>query len=239
MCFFQRAGQGCRNLSETGLGKQFAAYDAITFRHTAVCPEKSATASDDVRPFSCRRFALLDRDGTIIVDKEYLSNPDGVELLPGAAAGLALLRQAGFGLAVVTNQSGIGRGYYSEQDMHAVNERMSALLAAEGVVLDGIYYCPHTPQDNCPCRKPRPGMVLRAAAELGFIPDQAVVIGDKAADLGLAHAVGALGALVRTGYGAVQESMLHTPPDIIADNLFDAAVRILEKDGMREKGNGQ
>ena len=239
MYFPQRAGQGCRNSSKIGLIKPFAPYGAVTFRPMAEGPKKSARTSDGSRLFSCRRFILLDRDGTIIVDKEYLSNPDGVELLPGAAAGLVLLRQAGFGLAVVTNQSGIGRGYYSVQDMHAVNERMSALLAAAGVVLDGIYYCPHTPQDNCPCRKPRPGMALRAAAELGFTPDQAVVIGDKAADLGLAHAVGALGVLVRTGYGAAQESMLHTPPDIVADNLFDAAVRILERDGMFERGNGQ
>lgn len=180
-------------------------------------------------------FVLLDRDGTIIAEKNYLSDPAGVEILPGAAEGLKLLQQHGFGLVVVTNQSGIGRGYYSVQEMHAVNNRMATLLAESGIALDGIYYCPHVPEEKCDCRKPRPGMVLRAAAELGFIPAHAVVIGDKAADLGLARAVGALGVLVRTGYGAMQESKLDTPPDMIADNLYDAAVYILKKYGIQGK----
>lgn len=189
----------------------------------------SEPVRDGARLLGSRRFVLLDRDGTIIVEKNYLSDPAEVELLPGAVEGLALLQKAGFGLAVVTNQSGIGRGYYSVHDMDAVNARMSELLAGAGVVLNGVYFCPHAPGEKCDCRKPRPGMALRAAGELGFVPSRAVVIGDKDADLGLARAIGALGVLVRTGYGTAQESMLSSPPDIIADNLLDAAERILEK----------
>lgn len=181
------------------------------------CPDRTASC------FAPRRFVLLDRDGTIIVDKNYLSDPAGVELLPGAAEGLLLLQKSGFGLVVVTNQSGIGRGYYSIQDMDAVNKRMCLLLADSGIVFDGIYFCPHGPHDKCDCRKPLPGMALRAAAELGFELELAVVIGDKAADLDLARAIGARSVLVRTGYGAMTESTLRTPPDIIADNLFEAA----------------
>lgn len=154
---------------------------------------------------SCPSAVLLDRDGTIIVEKEYLADPAGVELLAGAAAGLRALCALGCRLAVVTNQSGVGRGYYTLEDMHAVNRRMMELLEREGVALDGIYFCPHAPESGCACRKPLPGLGLQAARELGFDPRDAVIIGDKRADLGLARALGARGILVRTGYGRDEE----------------------------------
>ena len=168
-----------------------------------------------------RRYALLDRDGTIIEEKNYLGDPAGVALLPGAAEGMRLLREAGFGLAVLTNQSGIGRGYYTEADMRRVHARMRELLEAEGVVLDGIYFCPHTPEDGCSCRKPATGMAEQAARDLGFSLKDAYVVGDKPADVELAARCGAVGILVRTGYGARAEQ--HTAAAYVADDLVGAA----------------
>ena len=94
-----------------------------------------------------RRFVLLDRDGTIIADRHYLSDPAGVALLPGAAAGLRQLRQLGLGLAVITNQSGVGRGYFTAEQVDQVHRRMARLLEDEKVFLDGIYFCPHAPAE--------------------------------------------------------------------------------------------
>ena len=116
----------------------------------------------DLRP-----AILLDRDGTIIVDRHYLSNPAEVELLPGAVAGLRRLADAGFALVVVSNQSGVARGLLTEADVAAVNARTAALLANEGIQIAGWYYCPHGPEAGCDCRKPAAGMAERAAAELG------------------------------------------------------------------------
>lgn len=175
-----------------------------------------------------RRFAALDRDGTIIVEKNYLSDPAGVELLPGAAAGLRRLRAAGWGLVVVSNQSGIGRGYFSEADYEKVTARLVALLRAEGVELDGIYHCPHAPGAGCDCRKPRPGMLERAAREHGFRPEDCVVIGDKPADVELGRNAGAaLAVLVRTGYGATAADSCQ--PDFVAADLDEAADLILAR----------
>ena len=173
-----------------------------------------------------RRFVLLDRDGTIIVDKHYLHDPDGVELLPMAAEGLRRLQGLGLGLAVLTNQSGIGRGYYDEASVHACNARMVELLAAEGVTLDGVYFCPHEPGAGCDCRKPMPGLMRRAAEELGFDPARAFMVGDKDADMGVGKATGATTILVRTGKGAAQEPACTDLTDFVADDLFGAALCI-------------
>lgn len=166
-----------------------------------------------------RRFILLDRDGTLIVERHYLRDPAGVELIPGAAAALAALRARGWGLAVVTNQSGLGRGYFGWQDLDAVHARLAALLAAHDVHLDGIYVCPHTPDDGCACRKPAPGLVHAAAAALHFDPRAAVVVGDKACDLALGRAVGATTCLVRTGYGRHGEAQAAALADHVLDDL--------------------
>lgn len=170
----------------------------------------------------CGPVVLLDRDGTVIADKDYLGDPAGVELLPGAAEGLRALRETGCRLVIVTNQSGVGRGYFTLESMHAVNARMEQMLALAGVVLDGIYCCPHAPHEMCLCRKPRPGLVTRAAAEMGFIPREAIVIGDRRVDLALAQSIGARGILVRTGYGSAEETLLDGAVSV-ADDLAEAA----------------
>ncbi|MBU0741588.1 lipopolysaccharide heptosyltransferase II [bacterium] len=144
---------------------------------------------------------FLDRDGVIIEDTEYISDPARVRLLPGVAAALARAAAAGLRLVVVTNQSGIGRGYYSEREFAAVQERVDALLAAEGVALDGVYYCPHAPEDDCNCRKPRPGMLDAAARRLRWHSERAWIIGDKLSDLELGRHFGMGTYLVETGRG--------------------------------------
>ncbi len=176
-------------------------------------------------------YVLLDRDGTMIVEREYLADPASVELLPGAAEGLRKLQAAGFGLVVITNQSGIGRGYFDEAALAAVHVRMQELLTSEKITLDGIYYCPHVDEDGCDCRKPRTGLAEQAARELGFDAATAFVIGDKAIDVELAEALGAASILVRTGYGAATEQKGNCRPDYVADDLSAAADTILRSVG--------
>jgi D-glycero-D-manno-heptose 1,7-bisphosphate phosphatase len=170
-----------------------------------------------------RRFVVLDRDGTIIAERHYLSDPAQVELLPGAAEGLHRMAALGLGLIVVTNQSGVARGYFDLARVDEVHQRLRALLAAEQVALDGIYVCPHGPDAECPCRKPRPGLLLEAAAKFGFDPRACFVIGDKPCDIELGQAVGATTILVRTGYGAQYESAGTLQADHIVDDLRAAA----------------
>jgi histidinol-phosphate phosphatase family protein len=175
-----------------------------------------------------RRFVVLDRDGTVNAERNYLSDPEVVELLPHAAHGLKLMQDLGLGLVIVTNQSAIGRGYFNDGRLGEIHERLRTLLAKEDVSLDGIYYCPHTPEEGCNCRKPAPGLVYRAAAELGFDPQRAFLIGDKKCDVELGRAVGAKTFLVRTGYGAQVASGNGATPDYVVDDLFEAAVLIKE-----------
>ncbi len=153
---------------------------------------------------------LVDRDGTIMVDKEYLSDPAKVELICGAGAALRQAREAGYKIAVVSNQSGVARGYHTCEDVEKVNARLKELLEAEGVKVDGFYYCPHhgkkgrVPEftQDCRCRKPSPGMAEQAALECGFDLRRSAVVGDSLVDIGLGRVIGARSILVRTGYGA-------------------------------------
>ncbi|WP_320172600.1 D-glycero-beta-D-manno-heptose 1,7-bisphosphate 7-phosphatase [Maridesulfovibrio sp.] len=173
------------------------------------------------------KYVLLDRDGTIIVDTHYLSDPEKVEMLPNAFEGLKKLYDAGFGLIVVTNQSGIGRGYYQESDMHAVNARMEKLLAERGIELSAIFFCPHAPDRECGCRKPAPGMFDQAVERFGMNPQECYVIGDKICDIELGRARNAKSILVRTGKGAAEESKCADLATYVADDLLDAAKYIM------------
>ncbi|OFX13328.1 MAG: HAD family hydrolase [Alphaproteobacteria bacterium RIFOXYD12_FULL_60_8] len=170
-----------------------------------------------------RRFALVDRDGTINVEKHYLSDPDDLELLPGAAEGLRRMQELGLGLVVVTNQNGVAKGLFDEARVKEINTRLVAMLKDEGVEVGGVYYCPHSPADHCDCRKPQPGMALQAARELGFDLTQAFMIGDKPADVMMGRAVGATTFLVRTGYGAKHEALGDAPADHVVNDLAEAA----------------
>lgn len=180
---------------------------------------------------SGQRAAFIDRDGTLIVEREYLSDPAGVELLPGAVEALQQLRAAGFSLIVVTNQAGIARGFYSEADYLAVRDRIADLLAQRGIVLDAVYHCPHHPDftGTCDCRKPGPGMYQRAALELGVDLARSVYFGDRLSDVLPALRFGGQGVLVRTGYGATESaaapSEITVVSDLLAGALFIAEAR--------------
>ena len=170
-----------------------------------------------------RHFVVLDRDGTIIVERYYLSDPLQVELIPGVAAGLRQLSEMDLGLVVVTNQSALSRGFFDKARLNLIHQRLRELLYAEGVYLDGIYICPHRPEDNCLCRKPKIGLLELAAKELNFDPQASFVIGDKACDIELGQRVGATTFLVRTGYGAQVAAETMATPDYVVDDVRDAA----------------
>lgn len=151
---------------------------------------------------------FLDRDGTISREVGYIHNVDHLELLPGSARAIRRLNRCGIKVFVVTNQSGVARGYYSEEHVRQVNARLVELLKAEGAELDGIYYCPHHPAEGagdytrpCDCRKPEPGMLHQAASNTPIHLRRSFVVGDKMTDMEMAHRVGAKGILVLTGYG--------------------------------------
>jgi D-glycero-D-manno-heptose 1,7-bisphosphate phosphatase len=178
---------------------------------------------------SRQRFIMLDRDGTLNVERDYLSDPDQLELIEGVPAALKRLRELGFRLIVVSNQSGIGRGYFGPSSVERVHARMRKMLAEQGAEIDAFYICPHAPGEACACRKPLTGMIDQAVAEWGFDPRDGVVIGDKAADIDLGHAIGAKSILVRTGWGADTERAGDCSPDAIVDDL-PAAARWIERE---------
>ena len=171
-----------------------------------------------------RRFIVLDRDGTIIEEREYLAEPEQVKLIPSVAAALRALRRMGYGLIVITNQSGIGRGFFDWEQLQGVHRRLEELLQAEGVYLDGLYVCPHAPDAECDCRKPKLGLLQKAAGDLGFIMAGCIVIGDKASDIEMGRMAGATTFLVRTGYGAQNEN--EAAADYVVDDLAAAAQAI-------------
>jgi histidinol-phosphate phosphatase family protein len=162
---------------------------------------------------------LLDRDGTLVVDVPYNGDPDRVVPVPGARQALDRLRGAGIPLAVVSNQSGVGRGLLEPGQVDAVNRRVEELLGPLGPWL----VCPHGPDDGCPCRKPRPGLVEAAAAAVGVPPSRCAVIGDIGADMAAARAAGARGVLVPTAATRAEE--VAAAPEVAAD--LPAAVDLL------------
>jgi D-glycero-alpha-D-manno-heptose 1-phosphate guanylyltransferase len=168
-----------------------------------------------------RKFVVLDRDGTIIEECSYLSDPEQIKLIPGATQALRELREMGFGLVVITNQSGVGRGFFDEARLREIHERMRQMLEAEGAWLDGLYFCPHKPDDGCSCRKPGVSLMEKASMELGFDPQASIVIGDKACDIEMGRKVGALTFLVRTGYGAQFENTVAA--DFVVEDLLAAS----------------
>jgi len=173
-----------------------------------------------------RAAVLLDRDGTLIVERHYLGDPAQVELERDAAEGLRQLARLGFALVVVTNQSGIARGLFPPEAARAVNGRVDELLAAEGVVIDRWFMCPHGPNDGCDCRKPLPGMALAAAADLDLDLTRSFVIGDRRSDLQVAFAVGARGILVTTGKGNDERPWAEAAGSPVCHSLLEAAATI-------------
>jgi D-glycero-D-manno-heptose 1,7-bisphosphate phosphatase len=177
-----------------------------------------------------RRAIFLDRDGTLNVDVGFTHRAEDLQLLPNAVAGLARMQELGFVLLITTNQSGIARGYFTEPDMHAFNRALVARLQDEGITISGIYFCPFHPtegvgryQNDSPLRKPRPGMILQAAAEHGIELAESFAIGDKTSDILAGQAAGCRTILVRTGVGREHEKDPTAQPDFVADDLLKAA----------------
>ena len=181
---------------------------------------------------------FMDRDGTINEERGYLKDPDGLNIMPEAFDAIKRINKNKLKAVIVTNQSGIARGYFSEKQMEKVHQRLTGLLMQKGAYLDGIYYCPHHPEGDileyrikCKCRKPATGMLDLASQELDIDLHRSYVIGDKIIDIELAHRVGAKGILVLTGYGKEEADLLNqrsrVQPQFIADNILDAVNWIL------------
>jgi D-glycero-D-manno-heptose 1,7-bisphosphate phosphatase len=160
-----------------------------------------------------------------------LNHVSRFRILPGVAESICRLNEAGLLVIVVTNQSGVGRGYFPESLVHSVHELMTQQLASAGAHLDALYYCPHTPADSCDCRKPKTGMLDRAAREHAIDLRQSIVVGDRYGDTTLAHRAGARGVLVRTGYGEGEvlwnAKKWPVQPDFVAADLADVVHWIL------------
>jgi D-glycero-D-manno-heptose 1,7-bisphosphate phosphatase len=176
---------------------------------------------------------FIDRDGTINEEVGYLNHISRLRIFPFVPAAIRKLNHRGLAVIVVTNQSGVARGYFPEALVREVNEAVIQQLSSAGARLDGVYYCPHAAADGCACRKPGPGMIEQAAAEHGLDLQRSFVVGDRYADVELAHNVGARSILVRTGYGE-GELQLHAAgwklkPEFIATDFAQAVDWILEQ----------
>jgi D-glycero-D-manno-heptose 1,7-bisphosphate phosphatase len=180
-----------------------------------------------------RRAVFLDRDGVINEERYYVGRVADFHLLPGVPAALKRLQDAGFALVVVTNQAGIAKGRFTASDYAVLTAHLRAVLQSEGVTLDGVYHCPHHPEathaewaSDCDCRKPRPGMLLRAAAELGLSLANSVMVGDKTSDTQAGRSAGVgLTILVDSGHALGDDCLQHA--DLRCADLAGAAALIL------------
>jgi len=171
---------------------------------------------------------ILDRDGTIVIDRGYLADPDGLEFMPGASEALRWLWERGHRLVVITNQSGVGRGFFSIEQVEDMNSRLYGMVEAAGAKLTKIYFCPHTPEAHCACRKPNLALMEQAAAELNFNPRSSVVVGNKDSDIEFGLRAGARAILISS-----------EAPDVCAEigssmtvrNLMEAARTITAATG--------
>ncbi|MCI4317871.1 MAG: HAD family hydrolase [Thermoplasmata archaeon] len=178
-----------------------------------------------------RRAVFVDRDGTINPDLKYLADAARLEVFKGVSDGIRLLREHGYLIICVTNQSGIERGFYTEPDVHRIHARVNEILAHRGAKVDAFYFCPHAPETGCDCRKPGVELFLRAQREWGISFGGSAFIGDRALDVEAGERLGLLTAVVPPpGQGPALEEELrlrHVTPDIRAHSFWGAAMRIL------------
>lgn len=168
---------------------------------------------------------FLDRDGTVIEEKDFIKTPEEIEFLPGSIEAIKILRELGYKIIVISNQSGIGRGILTEEMVTKVNESFLERLKKEDAEIDALYFCPHRPEDNCDCRKPGTGLIQKAVEEHKLDLRDAVVIGDKLSDVELGKKLVVKTILVLTGYGrkeAEKTNISPIKPDFIADDLYEA-----------------
>ena len=172
------------------------------------------------------KAVFIDRDGTIALDVNYCSRPEDFELLPTVPEAIGLLNTHGFKVVVITNQSGIARGYFSEGTLAQIHKKMEEELAKYGAHVDAIYYCPHHPDDSCECRKPKTALFLRAANELDIDFGLSYVVGDMQMDIDAGKAIGCKTVLVTTGPKVGNDIV--DPPDYTAGSLLEAAQWIVK-----------
>jgi D-glycero-D-manno-heptose 1,7-bisphosphate phosphatase len=172
-----------------------------------------------------QKAAFIDRDGTLIEEVNFLSRVEDLRIFPFTADALRRLKDAGFLTIVVTNQSGIGRGLYSEEDMHSIHRRMAEHLPG---LIDAFHFCPHLPEAGCRCRKPNIGMLEAAESEFSIERAASWMIGDKRLDIETGFKAGTRTALVKTGYGADTCVQLTKGPDLIEENLLDVVCAMLD-----------
>ena len=195
-----------------------------------------------------QRAVFLDRDGVICEDVGYLTEVSQLQLIPDAAQAVHLLNSSGLKVIIITNQSGVARGYFSEAQVREIHREMGKLLSTQRAYIDAIYYCPHYPEGTiehyrreCDCRKPSPGMLTQAANDHGIDLAQSYLVGDKLTDIECAQRAGARGILVLTGYGKDEEEKIDgaspSKPVCIAPNLFEAAQWIIEDLGGGNRGD--
>jgi D-glycero-D-manno-heptose 1,7-bisphosphate phosphatase len=180
-----------------------------------------------------RPAVFIDRDGTLIREKNYLSKIKDVQLIKGAVEAVKLLKSSGYKVIVLTNQSGIGRGYFTEPELLKVHAFLVKLLKKKGVILDGIYYCPHHPDADCSCRKPKTGMVIKAKRKLNLDLESSYTIGDHKGDFLLGQNMGGKGIFVLTGHGKHELKKIKAEPekyipDHISSNILSAAKWIIK-----------
>jgi histidinol-phosphate phosphatase family protein len=171
---------------------------------------------------------FLDRDGSLIVEREYLSDPDEATIEAGVVEGLRILQERGHPLIVLSNQSGIARGLFASHDADRVNERVAAMLHRQGVDVLAWYVCPHAPDGGCDCRKPLPGMALAAARDWHVELKGSYVVGDKRSDVEMADAIGGTGILVTTGHGRLALDWARAASRPVFDGLRSAAAYIVQ-----------
>lgn len=186
-----------------------------------------------------RAAVFIDRDGTISEEVGYVNHPSRYRVFPYAAQAVRRLNDAGRLAVLVTNQAGVARGYFAEEVIGAVHDLLAEELARGGARLDAIYYCPHHPsvgeppyRSDCDCRKPKPGLILRAARDLGVDLTRSWMVGDRYSDAELARNAGVRSAFVLSGYGRgeweYQRADWRHPPDLVAENLLEAVQKIIE-----------
>src|SRR5438132_13302808 len=169
--------------------------------------------------FRNKPLLLLDRDGTLIKEEGYPTDPRRVRLYPGVPEALRKLKRAGFPLVVASNQSGVGRGLVTMDQLHRVNQRFLGLLKERKASIDGLYWCPHDPRKGCACRKPALGMARRAARDLHVSWKHSISVGDRPSDVEFGKRTGGIGVLVLTGYGRRYRKKANVSPDHTAANF--------------------
>lgn len=174
------------------------------------------------------RAVFLDRDGTIMEDANYVGDVERVVVIPGAAAALRRLLEAGYKLFIITNQSGVGRGYFTREAVESIHAHLDEYFGRHGVRFDRYYVCPHHPEDNCDCRKPKPKFLLDAAREYGLDLANCFMIGDRTSDIQAGINAGVTAILVLTGVGRETLAKQEVKPNHVAEDIGAAATWILK-----------